>query len=467
MNLKQLTALINKGESSSLEFKKSTGLLRDIFETICAFLNGNGGTVLIGVTDAGKIIGQDVSDHTKREIAHEISKLEPSAQLSIKISYVSVDKKQVIVIKALPGKHVPYTYDGRAFYRNQSTTSRMQQHLYEQLLTKRKQSNHEWEETIATGYKLEDLDQEEIYKTVADGIRENRIPASAQRDDVKKILKRLDLIDGNKLKLAAIVLYAKQDSIRLVQCMIKLARFNGEDKLGDFIDNQQIQGNAFKLLTEADAFFRRHLPIASFFKPDQFKRIDKPALPVLAIREALINAICHRDYAHRGTDISVAIFNGRVDIWNNGSLPSNMTVKDLSRAHESVLRNKLIANVFYVRGLIEKWGTGTNKMIALCKEAGLTKPEFSVRTGGLSVVFNFATPIIPGIQIKIDSGLTSRQREIISIIKKNKQANIQCIISTLENPPTKRMIQKDLFKLKALNIINCEGKSRATMWFMP
>lgn len=89
------------------------------------------------------------------------------------------------------------------------------------------------------------------------------------------------------------MLYAKPESLQLVQCMIKLARFKGLNKLGEFIDNQQIQGNAFYLLSEADAFFRRHLPIASFFKPDQFKRVDTPALPVMAVREALINALCH------------------------------------------------------------------------------------------------------------------------------------------------------------------------------
>ena len=469
MKLNQLTTIINQGESNVLEFKKSTGLLRNIFETVCAFLNGDGGIVLIGVTDSGKIVGQDVSDKTRREIACELSKLEPAAQLLINIFYIPIEKsKQVIVLKVYPGKHIPYVYDGRAFYRNQSTTSRMLQHLYEQLIIKRGQLNHAWEEIITTEYSLDDLDQEEIYKTVADGIRENRIPASAQRDNAKKILQRLNLMVGDKLKLAAIVLYAKQESLRLVQCMIKLARFKGNDKLGDFIDNQQVYGNAFRLLSEADAFFRRHLPIASFFKPDQFKRIDKPALPVMAVREALINSICHRNYADRSADISVAIFSDRVDIWNNGSLPSTITIKDLTRAHESILRNKLIANAFYVRGLIEKWGTGTNKMIALCKETGLVAPEFVERTGGLAVVFRFAELIDTSAEFKTASNIemTARQKDILAIIKKHGTVNIQQIISELENPPTQRTIQKELAKLKISNTVNYKGKGRATVWFI-
>lgn len=171
----------------------------------------------------------------------------------------------------------------------------MSQHRYEQLLVNRGQLNHSWEEFLADEYSLEDLDHEEIYKTIADGIQENRIPASAQRENINEILNRLNLTLGGKLKRAVVVLYAKQETLKFINCMIKMTRFKGINKLGDFIDNQQISGNAFKLLSEADSFLRRHLPIASFFKSGQFKRIDKPILPVMAVREALINAIAHRE----------------------------------------------------------------------------------------------------------------------------------------------------------------------------
>jgi len=257
----------------------------------------------------------------------------------------------------------------------------------------RGQSEYSWEESIADGYTIDDLDHEEIYKTISDGIRENRIPASAQREDIKQILTRLSLITDNGLKRAAIALYAKQDSMKFTQCMIKMARFKGTNKLGDFIDNQQIAGNAFRLLSEADTFLRRHLAIASFFKPDQFKRIDQPTLPVFAIREALINAICHRDYSDRSTNISLAIYDDRLEIWNNGSLLKNLTVENLKYEHESILRNPLIANVFYVRGLIEKWGIGTNKMIDICQKDGAPEPKFIERTSGIAVIFQFRTPL--------------------------------------------------------------------------
>lgn len=103
--------------------------------------------------------------------------------------------------------------------------------------------------------------------------------------------------------------------------MLKMGRFIGTSITGDFIDNQQVYGNIFKILSEADYFMRRHLPIASFFQTNQFERMDKPSLPVLAVREAMINAVCHRDYSICSASMSLAIFDDRLEIWNNRNLP--------------------------------------------------------------------------------------------------------------------------------------------------
>ena len=184
-----------------LEFKASTAKVKAAFETICAFLNGKGGTVLIGVKDNGQVIGQDVSDNTRREIANEIKKIEPTAMIDV--HYVEVkEKRYVIILQVNRGDHAPYVYNGRAFQRNESQTNRMSQHCYEQLLVRRGQLNHSWEDALATGY---------------------------------------------------------------TQCWLKMARFRGTDKLGEFMDNQQIHCNVFRMLEEADNFLRKHLPIASYF----------------------------------------------------------------------------------------------------------------------------------------------------------------------------------------------------------
>ncbi len=461
MKLAQLRKLVKQGESETVEFKKSTGLLRAAFETLCAFLNGKGGLVLIGVNDKGDFVGQEVTDNTRQEIANELHKIEPPVHPDI--HYVAVSKnRSVIAIQVTANDHAPYVYDSRAFQRQQSTTSRMPQHRYEQLLVARGQLNHSWEEMIARDYKISDLDHEEIFKTVAEGIRENRIPASAQKDDIEGILKRLRLMEGDYLKNAAVALYAKKESLGFMQCMIKMARFRSTGKLKNFIDNQQILGNCFDLLEAADKFLKNHLPIASTFKPNQFKRIDTPALPVMAVREALINAICHRDYANRSADISLAIFDDSLEIWNCGLLPDNLTLEDLRRRHDSNPRNKLIANAFYVRGYIEKWGRGTTEMIDLCKADGLPEPQFSQRTGGLAVMFKFKEPISPGMKENKDQ-FTPRQEEILSILKESSLNGAE-ITRQLKNSPSIRTVQRDLLQLERMGFIKREGKARMILW---
>lgn len=141
MNKIQIEELIKQGESLYLEFKTSTSQLKGAIETICAYLNGKGGTILIGVKNNGQIIGQDVTDNTRQEIAREIKKIEPSAEIDV--SYTTIEKgKMIIILETNYGPHAPYIYDGRAYERTESSTGLMSQHKYEQLLVRRKQLNH-------------------------------------------------------------------------------------------------------------------------------------------------------------------------------------------------------------------------------------------------------------------------------------------------------------------------------------
>src|SRR3990167_9100972 len=169
MDLEQIKELVKQGESHTLEFKKSTSQLQGVFQTLCGFLNGQGGTVLIGVSNEGKIVGQKVTDNTRKEIAKEINKIEPP--VPIDVIYVPIaNDKSIIVLEVRAEPYSPYVFDARPFHRNQSTTSRMPQHQYEQLLVKRNHLNYAWDERFSTGYKIEDLDQEEIFKTLNLGI---------------------------------------------------------------------------------------------------------------------------------------------------------------------------------------------------------------------------------------------------------------------------------------------------------
>ena len=190
----------------------------------------------------------------------------------------------------------------------------------------------------------------------------------------------------------------------------------------------------------------------------------------MAVREALINAICHRDYGQQGTDISLAMFDDRLEIWNSGLPPAPLKIKDLRRPHKSVLRNDLIANAFYVRGFIEKWGTGINKT-DLCKADGVPQPKFSEITGGLLITFKFKEPIgtifkhTPSVS---ERTINKRQKIILSFINENKKTTNQQILDylsyKLDSSPTKRTILRDLNYLKSLGLVDLEGEKKGAVW---
>ena len=470
MNIEQLKQLVDKGESDRLEFKKSTTQMKPAFETLCGFLNGGGGVILFGVTDNGQIVGQHVGDKTKQELARELSKIEPKP--SPEIQYIDIGQdKQVIVIEALAGAHLPYVYDGRPFEKNQSTTERMSQHGYERLLIQRNQLNHSWEEFPAEEYTLDDLDHDEIRHTIKEGVEKNRIGIEVFNYSIEQILTNLKLMKQGQLTNAAVVLYAKDPEKIFSRCAIKMARFRGIDKIGGFIDNQWNTGNAFQLISIAHQFASRHLPIAGFFEPDNWQRIDQPAVPALALREALINSICHRDYTVRSATNSLAIFDDRMELWNVGTLPSELKIENLKQPHNSFQRNEIIAHVFYKRGWIEKWGTGTIRMMDYCKKNGTPDPEFEEYSGGFAVTFPFKEAMNSVVkQYKephsVEFTLTQRQKDIIQALQEKIELTTVQISEHLENSPPIRTLRYDLAILKNAGIIDTRRNVQSAVWFL-
>jgi ATP-dependent DNA helicase RecG len=385
MNLKELEKLVAGGESDKVEFKRSTGQRTEAFKTICAMLNGLGGFILFGVTDKGEIIGQQVSSRTLEDIAVEMRRIEPPALPDIETVPVKGDKAVIIV--RVPGGGGPYTYDGRAYLRYGPTTRRMQQQRYERLLLERMHAANRWENQPAHQIKIGDLDRNEIVRTVEEAIRRNRLDDPGTRD-TKELLRGLGLLRREGLLNAAVVLFSKPDRFlpHYPQCHLKLARFKGVTKT-EFIDNRQEYGNAFDLLKRAQRFLRDHLPVAGRVVPELFERIDDPLYPALALREAVANAICHRDYSVAGGSIGIAIFDDRLEISSVGVLPFDLKPADLFRPHVSRPWNPLIAQVFYRRGIIETWGRGTIKMRDLTVAAGLPKPEIECPPGEVVVRF--------------------------------------------------------------------------------
>lgn len=393
MNHLELKTLIKQGESDTLEFKKSTSLLESVSQTLCGFLNGKGGIVLIGVSDEGKMIGQHVTDNTLQEIARSLGKFEPPPQIELFRLPVG-ENKEIIILKAILRKcTIPYTWDGRPYQRVTSTTSRIPQGIYQTLLMERDQNNHRWETGIALHYPESDLDADEIFRTLRLGAEALRLPPH-QGDELPLIFDKLGLRKNGQLLNAAVVLFGKKFSPSFPQCHLRLACFKGLDK-SEFLDQNQLTGNAFYLLEEAFLFLRRHLPVAAKVEPHTLERKEEPLFPFEALREALVNAFCHRSYSHPGGAVSLALFKDRLEIWNDDKLPFGLKTADLKKDHVSVPRNPLIAHVFYYRGLIERWGRGTQRIVDLCIKAGHPEPQFLEQANSFATYFlasNYTPP---------------------------------------------------------------------------
>lgn len=384
-NLDIVKQQIAEKENGHVEFKETTGQLERGMETLCAFLNGEGGSVLFGVTDKGKIIGQEVSDKTKRDIAEAIRRIEPF--VTIDVSYIDIpNTNKYIVVLSVDEQHYmrPFAYKGRAYQRVESVTSVMLQDQYNLLLMQRGGS-YGWESMVNPELQIEDLDENAIMGAVRAGIRGGRLPETTIAESIPAILEKLDLLHNGKLNNASVVLFGRK-FYGYPQCLLRMARFKGTTK-EEFLDNQRVQGNIFELLDAAMAFFFKHLSLSG--KIEGLYREEELSVPYKALRECCINAYAHRFYHHLGSSVSIAIYDDRIEITNSGAFPVDMSIERLLSTHDSQPHNPIIANVLYKSTVLESWGRGIKLMIDECRRVGISEPEFHADGGFVWVVFRY------------------------------------------------------------------------------
>lgn len=436
-----------------------------------AWTNVNGYAVRVE-TDAigGKIWGVWVSlvsanprpANTPDKPAQELQNIEPPVFPSIERVPLPTGR-EVLVVSVELGARRPYVYRGEAYRRVGATNRRVGREEYNQMLLEQLHSTARWESEPALGWRVADLDISEIVRTLEEAIRRGRAEDPGTRDPME-ILRGLGLVRGKHLLRAAAVLFARYDRLLpdYPQCLLRVARFKGIDKT-EFLDNRQFTANAFELLVRADRFLRENLPIAGRVVPNLFERVDDPLYPPLALREAVANAICHRDYAIGGGSIGLAIYDDRLEITSSGILHFGLTSDDLLRPHESLLWNPLIAAVFYRRGIIETWGRGTLKMAELTEQAGLPRPEFEEMAGALVVRFRSRNYLPPQ---RIGHNLTQRQQDVLQLLSANAGLALGEIHRTFGGAVSIRSLRDDLKLLQRLELVDLSSRGRGARWFL-
>ena len=409
--------LLKEGESEIVEFKPSLSQMDKITESISAFSNTKGGTVIIGVSDKGEVLGVNIGKNTIESLANQIKQnTDPMAYPSIRIE--EIDKKQVVVIEVVEGEQKPVLAFGRAFMRVGKSNQKLGYDEIRNLALET--SKVYWDERVSEEIILEDIDGERISWFLKEAMKQRglNIPEDSP---VKDTLMKLKLLKNGKLTNAALLLFLKKSIF--LQSEIKCIRFSGNESIKPYIDFQTIEGTVFDLIDQAMEFVFRNMRKSIRLVAGNVQREEIYEYPPHAIREAIVNAIAHRDY-ESSSKVQVRIFDNRIEIWSPGKLPDEITIEDLKREHISVPRNPLLFKQLLWVKYVEDVGGGTLDMINQCRDWGFPDPLFEHISGAFVVTFRLP-PVLGDLE---KMGLNIRQINAMNyIIKKGSISNKEYI----------------------------------------
>ena len=382
----EIQKLLSLGEGQRVEFKAGTRNPALLGRIICGFLNTTGGYLVCGIDERGKVLGVDPAAAAIATLEKQLHDgLSPKALVAVQIQPLA--GKPVLVIEVPAGKDVPYAFRDAIYLRTGDTTQPADGATIRDIVMRRQIEPERWERRFSFADLATDVDTAEILAAVGES---QKVRRAFFRDAAQPLMVLEDFAAAKygRLTNGGDVLFAKNPATRLPQIRIRAMRYNS-DKAGDtYRDLKSFEGPLHALFEDAYSFIVRNTPSVSRFLKGNPKRQDAPLFPENAVREALINALAHRDYSASSGGVSIHIFPQRLEIWNSGSLPDGVTATTLALGHISVLRNPDIAHALYLRGLMEKAGRGSVLMIQQCRDNGLPDPEWkSDDKLGVSVCF--------------------------------------------------------------------------------
>ena len=362
---------MNSRETHQVEFKESW---RDEhLKVVCAFANTTGGTVFIGKNDKGGIVGVSNSEKLMEDIPNQIKH---ALGIVVDVIVKREKGKDTLVIKIKPCIQ-PLSFRGKFYKRSGSTIQELNGHELQSFLLEK--SATAWDSFLEEHANWSDINPASI-KKFKDLAGDRLVPVARKKSDVE-LLEKLHLLHGRRPNRAAILLFGKDPQHFFPDAYIKIGRFKSD---GTLIAMDDVRGNLFEQVEQTLAILKGKY-LNTSVAIGSLQRQEDLEFPEVALREAVVNAVAHRDYFHGVTNIK--IYPDQLNIWNNGELSPKLTLEKLKKKHLSFPRNGLIAEIFYKAGYIEKWGHGTVKMVEECKKAGLPEPLFELESGGIQVTF--------------------------------------------------------------------------------
>lgn len=439
-------------ETETLEFKKTTGEIKESMKSISSMLNKHGiGTVYYGVARDGEVCGQDVSEQSLRDVSRAIyQNIRP--QIYPAITEKLLDGKHVIKVE-FNGDDVPYSADGRYYSRVADEDLEVTpEQLREMFVANAYKDRWENTESEATS---QQIDRAAINQFWQKAVSVGRMPQGNYT--CPAILKKFGLVNGDHLNNAGEYLFGNTHPVTL-----KAAIFATNEKL-TFIDMKVFEDNIYNLLEIAEDYIMKNIR----WRADIIgtEREEIPEIPVPVIREALANSFAHAQYDGRTTH-EICIHPGMVTIYSPGRYASAHQPEEYAKKNlESVIRNEKIAKMLYLNHSIEQFGSGFRRISSYCKDAGL-KYSYEMDDYGFKFIIyrkKFQSDIQSDIRSDISNvTLNDTEKSILKILKHDPATSRDEMAERVSR--TVRTVQRTLDSLRKKGYIQREGSKSNPRW---
>ena len=458
MNENEFKQLLSQKENKDHDYKLVLPEPKKIAQLVVAFYNSRGGRIVLGVEDGTrKPIGLDDAEKTEHKFVQIIRhwcKLDQEPD----IEFVKYDGKDFVVVHCPKGEDTPYFVRGEYVPRVRIGSSNMPANKEEIARLYREGSSKSQDVNPVENATLEDIDLQKVKEY----FKESKLTEKLD-DDFFRLMEKEHFVARENENLipttAGLVLFGKHPSLEMPSTIIRADRYKGLD-VSMWIDRADLGGDAFALVDDARKFMLKNMRTS--YTPKGFKTEIKTEYPIEALKEAIINAVVHRDY-HIRESILIKMFDDRVEIWSPGELLRPLTISQLlDLTYSPKSRNDTIANVFSKRSLMDKRGTGILRMNKFCDEYNLPHPVFVEQTDYFGIIFKNPDYYTKAPEIKVE--LNDRQRKAIDLIE--VQGEITRREYMLLNKVSNKTAYVDLSVLVNKNIIKIVGKGRSTKYVL-
>ena len=441
-------------ETETLEFKKTTGELKEGMVSISSILNKHGvGTLYFGVKPNGDVIGQDVSESSLRDVSRAVyENIKP--QIYPAIEEEILDGRHVIKVE-FSGENAPYSAAGRYYLR---TADEDREVTPEELRAFFGASKHrgKWERSKSEA-KADQIDKKTVKEFWRKAIEVGRLPEG--KYTCSTILNRYGLVTGDYLTNAGEVLFGNTHPVTL-----KMAIFATNEKL-TFLDMKLCEDNIYNLLKIAEDYIKKNIHWRN--EITGFEREEKPEIPLAVIREVLANSFAHAIYDSR-TQHEICIHPDMVTIYSPGDYASEHKPEEYIRRNlESELRNPNIARLLYLTKSIEKFGSGFKRIDSLCKDAGV-KYSYERTKNGFKFILHRPKFISDTSNVTYDvtygdgEALNITEQAVFAILKQDPTISREEIAERVSK--TVRTVQRALVSLTEKGYIKRVGAKKNSTW---